>query len=157
MSINKNNADNNSGIKINYQYNKIMYLIYWKECLGIFLNWPQDQVEKLAKRWQKGLDGLDQGLFYHETAMYYITRFMIPDSITKRIDVKEYLSLNNRIWKSIAHPESYRHGNNREDVFDWKAAKKRVEEILNEYGDTLRNVQYPIIAKRYSDTHLLDS
>lgn len=51
---------------------------------------------------------------------------------------------------AIRHPGSFTpYGEEPEDIetFDWQAAKRRVEAVLNEYGESLDTIQYPFMAE----------
>lgn len=135
-----------------YQENKAGYLHDWIECLRALLGWPQQQVYKWSEQWQRGLDGLDKGMFYHETPIWRITPLMIPDSLAARMNPTDLLRLEGRIEAAIRHPGSdVPYGTEAEETrenFDWSAAKQRVEAVLNEYGETLESVQFPVMVQR---------
>jgi hypothetical protein len=136
-----------------YRLNKEGYLHDWVECLGALVGWPPEQVVKWSKKWQYGLDGLDDGLFYHEAPMYYITPLLIPPSLSARITALQRGKLCERLFVTIRHPCSYTpYGEEPEnpETFDWQAAKQRVEAVVNEYGETLESIQYPVMVERPS-------
>jgi hypothetical protein len=144
-----------------YREMKIIYLKVWSNCLSTFLNWPQEEIDKITDYWRDWLegnlfrqmpmlDGHDDGGFYHETPIYYITSYLVPDSIKKRLDAHRLLILKNRIEQAILHSHPVVEIESAPFDFDWKAAKQKVESILNEYGETLQNIQYPTIVQRFS-------
>jgi hypothetical protein len=136
------------GEEDDYRVNKKVYLDAWAQCLGTLLAWPEEQVYNWSMKWQHGLDGNDKGWFYHETAMHYVTPLLIPDSLSVRLDPRQLSDLDHCIEDAIRHPESC--GGTIDDVktFDWHAAKERVEGVLNDYGETLRSIQYPVVVRR---------
>jgi hypothetical protein len=127
---------------------KELYLRCWHNCLNCFLNWPHEQITKWSQKWEDRLNGNDQGWFYHETALYYIVIFIIPDSIRAQIDSSQLIKLEGRLESVILHTglgDWYlREG---EDM-NWIKAKQRIESVLNEYGETLNNIQYPVMVQR---------
>jgi hypothetical protein len=114
-----------------------------------------EQVNKLAHKWEDYLNGLDQGGFYHETPIYYLTPFLIPDSLKDRLDGDQLLKIEQRLEHVINFTDSgscyYGYANDKK--FDWNAAKQRVEMVLNEFGETLESIQYPVIVKASWDKY----
>jgi hypothetical protein len=114
------------------QYVKLWYAIF-----GEFLGWTRAEVIRWAEQYETEIKE-DRFPFNHETPVYYVTPVLVPQSIRSKMHGFELIHFENRLESTIkgygeplwAKPDEY----------DWKAAKQRVESILNEYGESLANV-----------------
>jgi hypothetical protein len=114
------------------------YLQTWTHVLGIFLGWSEDEVMRWADRYIEFMNETGMGIFYHETPIYYIVPELVPGALARKLDAHELMSLDARIETTIYNGDSC--CDSRPD-FDWHAARDRVERVLNEYGESLRNVK----------------
>jgi hypothetical protein len=114
------------------------YLKVWHNILSTFLGWSAAQVDGWATKWQSGLDNTKySGLFYHEEASWYVVPLLIPEALRQRLPSSEHHKLMYKIEAAIVHGKSpIAFAEN----YDWKAARDRVEAILNEYGSSLAMV-----------------
>ncbi len=117
-----------------------LYLNVWNKILSTFLGWSPDRIDAWAAKWADGLSGMDLdppnrwGWFYHETAISYVTRLLIPDELWGRLSTKEKNQLQSDIERAITFGET--NIKQRQD-YDWGAAKLRVEAVLGRYGSLL--------------------
>ena len=110
--------------------NKDSYLREWNLVLGEVLGWSESRVRDWAKQnWEDGLDG-KESLFYHEDPIDYIVDLLIPQPIRVQIYGTTYEQLRNCLCEAIR-----RYGSSPLwlSPYDWKAARKRIDAILNEY------------------------
>lgn len=91
-----------------------------------------------AERYLEFMDPEGNDLFYHETPIHYIVPELVPRTLANKLHVYELMSLHGRIETTIYNGDSC--CASRLD-YDWHAAKERVERVLNEYGESLANVQ----------------
>lgn len=134
-----------------YRRNKEGYLHDWVECLGALVGWPEDEVHRWSRKWEYGLDGLDDGGFYHEAPMYYVTPLLSPPALRTKVPCDGWRRLQERLFVAIGHPNSFPPCGDElgdAETFDWQAAKRRVEAVLNEYGESLETIQYPFMVER---------
>jgi hypothetical protein len=117
-----------------YRVNKAEYLQAWSRVLAIMLGWSEDRVMQWARLYGRLLDGGDEGLFYHETPIYYVAPLLLPETLKRRLDGLQQIQLCGRIQSAIQQGDSFCDLN---PDHDWHAAKERVEKILSAYGERL--------------------
>ena len=117
-----------------------LYLNVWHSILSTFLGWSPDRIDAWAAKWADRLNGMDYdppnryGFFYHNTAIYFVTRLMIPDELWGRLNYKEKNQLQSEIEQAITLGDTaieQRHAH------DWGTAKLRVEALLGRYESSL--------------------
>ena len=121
-----------------YKANKASDLSGWKHVLALMLGWSEERVVAWARQYEDGLDGRDDGLFYHETAIYYIVPLLVPAGIRQQLDGLQEIEFCGRIQQTIENGNSFCLC---DPNHDWEAAKDRVEKILNEYGHSLADAR----------------
>ena len=109
-----------------------LYLHVWHNVLGVFLNWPPARIDEWASKWKDGLDNKWYGgLFYHDTAVRYVVRLLVPGELWGRLKIWERSHLVGRIEAAVSLKNT---GAGLAQPHDWEAAKHRVETVLSEYG-----------------------
>lgn len=122
------------------------YLKFWSECLSEFLDWPPLKIRLWSKQFQDLGD--ENSSFYHEVPLYYLTNSLVPESF-REVDIsgsrirpyKEFMDFRARICDAIEGGDYYCGSRFH---FDWNAAKKRVERVLNLAGSSLEEVNQEI-------------
>lgn len=113
--------------------NKPFYIAVWRHVLSGWLRWPDERVDRWILLYDEELEGRGNILFYHEEALWHVTRFLIPERLCQRLGGYETMRLSWRLQQAIGIGNDVE----RTPAFDWDAARQRVEAVLHEYGETL--------------------
>lgn len=112
----------------------------WLHVLRDWLGWTDDRVQRWMQAWADELSGRTNGFFYHETAMYYMTGLLVRDRLWEQLPIPQIgphpiIVLHRRLQQAIENlPNEVSFY---DEAFDWDAAKKRVEQVLAEFGESL--------------------
>jgi len=110
---------------------KQYYLDAWKKMLHAFLGWPEERVLAWVEDTRDAF--LDNPLLGHETAMYYVSSLLVPEALKATLGLG-LIHLANRLEKAIGQGELWPAFG---ESYDWDAARRRLQTILNEYGHSL--------------------
>ena len=102
------------------------YVQTWVAGLRALLGWSEAETMRWAKRWEKGLNGIEAG-FYNETPGWYLSSLLISDSIKEGLTGTELTLLKETLMCIIEGQDSHCYG--RSD-FDWHMVKQRVAKFL---------------------------
>lgn len=114
----------------------------WADFFRVFFGWPRGRVEKWAARYKARISD-PQSLFFHETEIYYVAPLLIPPQLRKRLTGLDGISFAAEIERQILLDQK-RTGRSLLEDYDWQSAKRRVEDLLNQYGETLANIEDPL-------------
>jgi hypothetical protein len=117
--------------------NKLFYITVWRRVLAEWLRWPEDRVQCWIMLYDDDLEDRGNSFFYHEDALWYVSRFLIPDRLGQCLGGYEAERLSWRLANAIGVGREAE----RNPAFDWDAARERVEAVLREYGETLAGPQ----------------
>jgi hypothetical protein len=123
--------------------NREYYLAAWRPILMGWLGWSCTRFDRWVTRWDIDLNDEGDGWFYHEDELYWILQLLVPDNLAIRLREQRtrrmYNDLAELLFEELhpaimGRPQLEDWGTPR---YDWDGAKKRVEEILAQYGTTL--------------------
>lgn len=120
--------------------NRDHYLSAWKKVFHVFLGWSEADALKWAEWCDEFLEPDDNAMFYHEPPMYYVALGLVPKRLTMSLEGMELTRFGWRIQDLIEDGDEFC---SCKPDFDWQAAKIRVEKLLNEYGESLENIEPP--------------
>ncbi len=113
--------------------NRPYYEGVWRGVLGNWLRWPEERIERFIRSYDADLDDRGNVWFYREDAIWYVTRFLIPRQLARRLAPKSYNQLDGAMASAIGTGLEME----RNPAFDWEAARERVEAVLAAYGESL--------------------
>jgi hypothetical protein len=116
-------------------------LAIWKEMLGTILGWSERRVLEWARELEREMhESLadPHSAIYCESLAYWVIPELIPKRLKSRLHAYDLNTLEGRIESAIlaGNPEGDLRGD-----YDWNAARDRVEFILKEFGESLKDVQ----------------
>jgi hypothetical protein len=110
-------------------------LTYWRLVLESVADWSRARIKKWASQHSDCLAGRSPlfGVFWHRAAADYVARALIPE---KYKGSGKYWKIRNELWAALEPPPK---GNccfprPLESVYDWKAARARVNKVLSKHG-----------------------
>ena len=72
--------------------NKASYMNAWKRFTQNMLGWSDGQLTQWVKKWEPFIDSGD-GLFYHETPLYYVIPLLLPPNTLTKLGRPRYSRL----------------------------------------------------------------
>jgi hypothetical protein len=119
----------------------VEYREYWVRALHEILGWPKQRTLDWSKKWEELIkSGIAVGSFFHEEPSYYIIPLFTSKPLGARIreENRSFASrLMSRLQTAITPPEG---PSSNDPLYDWSAAKQRVENVLADYGATLPRI-----------------
>ncbi len=112
------------------------YIRTWVRLFNVLAGWPEEVVLKWAQHYQDRLADPDD-VFFHEPASYHALPALIPPRL-RGMHPYDRMRLEGQIQDAIEDGDAF--WDNRPD-FDWEAAKRRVECVLNKYGESLTSLR----------------
>lgn len=117
--------------------NKPFYIEVWRHVLAGWLRWPEERVRRWIMIHDDDLEDRGNGLFYHENALWYVARLLIPEGLCQRLGGYDVERVAWRLEAAIGVGTQVE----RNPAFDWDAARQRVEAVLREYDEPLAGPQ----------------
>ena len=114
-----------------------LYLRYWTVALGYLLGWSQERVVEWAKQ-REALLNDESSMLYHEFPTYLVTSLLVPPAVKERLVGTSLMDLYRRIEAAIALNE---YSDEAFQRYDWDAAVRRIDAILDEFGESFENVR----------------
>lgn len=109
------------------------YLREWILILGNLLRWPEEKVVSWAEKYHSDDLKGKNGWFDHDFASHYVAHLLVPEEKLNRLIEVERSKFLGKIERAIRN-----FGQNLLDPsYDWAEARKRVNAILKEIGETL--------------------
>jgi hypothetical protein len=112
-----------------------LYLRVWKCALKAFVNWDSERVERWATRFELAFHN-PNSFVYHDTALYHITPLLCPRSLIQQLRGPEMRRLECEFEEIICCGKS-----EDDPTLDWEAARARVEQRLQQLGESLTSTQ----------------
>ena len=118
------------------------YIDIWRPILTGWLGWSEDRFTAWTESWDYAIRNVEaqRVWFYHEDELNYVLRLLVPDELAHRL-VKQrtqrmYNDLAQLMYEELQTAIAGRpvYESWRTDAFDWEAAKRRVEIVLELYG-----------------------
>ncbi|MEO6808979.1 MAG: hypothetical protein ABI353_07690 [Isosphaeraceae bacterium] len=128
-----NATDSTNDSSVDSSVNRPFYIAVWRHVLIDWLHWPNERFNRWISLHDADLDDRGSAWFYHEGALTYITRFLIPDRLTRNLGG----SCSERLTWQLESVIGTWNEVERNAAFDWDAARERVMAVLSEYGETL--------------------
>ena len=113
------------------------YVRTWVVALDIILKWPEQRTLVWADKWLASMND-PNAMFFNGTPADYIIPLMIPERLRKRLPSYELEHVREQLLTAIQQYDSFC---DRKPDFNWELARKRVEVVLAEYGETLPALQ----------------
>lgn len=122
--------------------NKPFYVRAWRNVLEDWLSWPQQRIAQWMNAFDADLEDRGSAWFYHETAMHYMVPLLIRDRLDERLRTQQRSperAIELHYFLEELEDAIGRGAIEWDENFDWKSAKKRVEEVLAKYGESFPN------------------
>jgi hypothetical protein len=114
-------------------YGKTYYINVWKEMLGAFLDWTEEDVTKwINETWLVYLNN-PEDILYHQTPQYWLTMVIIPDPLRQRLAGIELARLHQQLFDVFKDEQHF----NASLGTDWRLYRSKIEQILAGYGEQL--------------------
>lgn len=121
-----------------------VHLAVWHQVLGGWLSWPEHRIDLFVDRWRKFFDPPTHAdpevaasfihAFYHRWPAQRVVPLLISPSLRRRCTNDELFTIKREIESAIYLRDWYAHCL---PSYDWAAAKKRVEAVLERHGAVL--------------------
>lgn len=121
---------------------KASFLKIWIHGFSILLGWPESRTLAWAEKWRYAFESNDEGrILFHENAEDLMIFELLPQTLKKRLRDKDaglprQWALVNQFGEAIRG--DFR--NTEVEYFtdqDWQLAKRRVQKLLAEFGESL--------------------
>jgi len=122
--------------------NFLRYRAFWVTALREFLGWPMERTVDWSSKWEDFATESEgsAGELFHEEPSYYIIPLLISDEFSARIK-EAGRSFASQLMSKLQSAIKPREGPSPYDpLYDWSAARRRVQDVLAEYGATLPHV-----------------
>ncbi|MFL5342536.1 MAG: hypothetical protein ACJ8F7_20510 [Gemmataceae bacterium] len=128
--------------------NRPHYLAAWRAILVGWLGWSLVRFDRWVARWDADLNDEGDGWLYHEDELYWVLQLLVPDVLALRLQQQRTKRMHNDLAEFLfaelqpAIKSGSQSANWGGPDYDWRAAKKRVEEVLANYGAALPSSDY---------------
>ena len=121
-----------------------VHLAVWHQVLGGWLSWPEHRIEAFVTRWRKFFDPPPDAdpevaasfvrQFYHHWPAERVTNLLLSPSLRRRCTSNELFQIEREIQAAIYQRDWQAHCL---PDYDWEAARKRVETVLERHSASL--------------------
>ncbi|MBN2296395.1 MAG: hypothetical protein JXM70_28460 [Pirellulales bacterium] len=151
---NERKGNENFDYEEDYSNDKKYYIDYWKRVLYVLLGWSEERVLRWAQIHEDGLNGANDGMFYHEPPSNYVSKIFSTEKLRKQMTITvnfqgqtleptlDVMQLCEKVIWPIESVLIKGEPSKNEVVADSVLfeLKKEVEAILNKYGESLENI-----------------